>query len=279
MHYHARDMAVVRARDRQHPDRARRRRRRRSRPRSMRGAAATRACICRSASAASTCRAIEAIDLRTRRPAARPLHRAAARRGGEDRARARRAGAAVPQPPRLCAADALPRLRLSASPARTATPGWSITASSGGWSATIAASRCRRRRSARNARRRTRFVAGRPRRRAAGGGGGGAVSRTRASWCCPATWSNRSSGCARSSTTSPQGRFDIIIGTQLVAKGHHFPKLNLVGVVDADLGLAQRRSARGRAHVPAAASGGRPRRPRGRAAASAICRRISPSIR
>ncbi len=34
-----------------------------------------------------------------------------------------------------------------------------------------------------------------------------------------------------------QGRFDIVIGTQLVAKGHHFPKLNLVGVVDADLGL------------------------------------------
>jgi primosomal protein N' (replication factor Y) (superfamily II helicase) len=35
-----------------------------------------------------------------------------------------------------------------------------------------------------------------------------------------------------------EGRFDIIIGTQLVAKGHHFPKLNLVGVVDADLGLS-----------------------------------------
>ena len=34
------------------------------------------------------------------------------------------------------------------------------------------------------------------------------------------------------------GRFDIIIGTQLAAKGHHFPKLNLVGVIDADLGLA-----------------------------------------
>jgi primosomal protein N' (replication factor Y) len=34
------------------------------------------------------------------------------------------------------------------------------------------------------------------------------------------------------------GRFDIVIGTQLVAKGHHFPKLNLVGVIDADLGLS-----------------------------------------
>ncbi len=34
-----------------------------------------------------------------------------------------------------------------------------------------------------------------------------------------------------------RGKFDIIIGTQLVAKGHHFPKLNLVGIVDADLGL------------------------------------------
>lgn len=33
------------------------------------------------------------------------------------------------------------------------------------------------------------------------------------------------------------GEVDIIIGTQIVAKGHHFPKLTLVGVVDADLGL------------------------------------------
>lgn len=34
-----------------------------------------------------------------------------------------------------------------------------------------------------------------------------------------------------------QGRLDIIIGTQILAKGHHFPMLTLVGVVDADLGL------------------------------------------
>src|SRR5216117_662787 len=35
-----------------------------------------------------------------------------------------------------------------------------------------------------------------------------------------------------------EGRVDIIVGTQLVAKGHNFPRLNLVGVVDADLGLS-----------------------------------------
>lgn len=34
-----------------------------------------------------------------------------------------------------------------------------------------------------------------------------------------------------------KGDTDIIIGTQLVAKGHNFPRLTLVGVIDADLGL------------------------------------------
>ena len=33
-------------------------------------------------------------------------------------------------------------------------------------------------------------------------------------------------------------KVDIIIGTQIIAKGHHFPKLTCVGVVDADLGLS-----------------------------------------
>lgn len=34
------------------------------------------------------------------------------------------------------------------------------------------------------------------------------------------------------------GECDIVIGTQILAKGHNFPLLGLVGVVDADLGLA-----------------------------------------
>jgi primosomal protein N' (replication factor Y) len=33
------------------------------------------------------------------------------------------------------------------------------------------------------------------------------------------------------------GGRDIIIGTQMVAKGHHFPKLTTVGIIDADMGL------------------------------------------
>ncbi|KGF69689.1 primosome assembly protein PriA [Hoeflea sp. BAL378] len=35
-----------------------------------------------------------------------------------------------------------------------------------------------------------------------------------------------------------KGEADIVIGTQLVAKGHNFPLMTLVGVVDADLGLS-----------------------------------------
>ena len=34
-----------------------------------------------------------------------------------------------------------------------------------------------------------------------------------------------------------KGQIDILIGTQILAKGHHFPELTLVGIVDADLGL------------------------------------------
>ena len=35
-----------------------------------------------------------------------------------------------------------------------------------------------------------------------------------------------------------RGEVDIVVGTQLVAKGHNFPNLTLAGIVDADVGLA-----------------------------------------
>jgi primosomal protein N' (replication factor Y) len=35
-----------------------------------------------------------------------------------------------------------------------------------------------------------------------------------------------------------KGEADIVIGTQLVAKGHNFPLMTCVGVIDADLGLS-----------------------------------------
>lgn len=35
-----------------------------------------------------------------------------------------------------------------------------------------------------------------------------------------------------------EGDVDIIIGTQIIAKGHHFPRITCVGVIDADLGLS-----------------------------------------
>jgi len=34
------------------------------------------------------------------------------------------------------------------------------------------------------------------------------------------------------------GEIDIIIGTQIISKGYHLPNLTLVGVIDADIGLA-----------------------------------------
>ena len=34
-----------------------------------------------------------------------------------------------------------------------------------------------------------------------------------------------------------QKKINIMVGTQILAKGHHFPNLSLVGVIDADAGL------------------------------------------
>ena len=73
--------------------------------------ASTRGSTCPSASASAMLPEMRAIDLRARSRRAGPLDLRAAGAGGHRAARRRRAVAAVPQPPRLCAADALPGLR------------------------------------------------------------------------------------------------------------------------------------------------------------------------
>ncbi len=40
------------------------------------------------------------------------------------------------------------------------------------------------------------------------------------------------------STEVQSGEIDILIGTQILSKGHHFPNLTLVGILDADFGLS-----------------------------------------
>ena len=142
--------------------------------------------------------------------------------------------------------------------ARPAPPGWSSTGSSGGCYAIIAASprRTERLPELRRARQPGRL---RPRGRAAGRGGGGACPRRshRRRHLRHAARSRRRRGFGRRIEAH---EVDILIGTQIIAKGYHFPLLTLVGVVDADLGLVGRRSARLRADLSAAVQVARPRR-------------------
>jgi primosomal protein N' (replication factor Y) (superfamily II helicase) len=71
------------------------------------------------------------------------------------------------------------------------------------------------------------------------------------------------------------GQFDILVGTQMIAKGHDFPRVTLVGVISADvgLGLADFRAAERTFHLLTQVAG---RAGRGAVAGEAIVQTIHP---
>ena len=75
------------------------------------------------------------------------------------------------------------------------------------------------------------------------------------------------------------GEIDILVATQAAAKGHNFPNLTLVGVVDADLGLRGGDLRAAERTYPAAGPGDRPGRARATGRAGRCCRPGRPSIR
>ena len=204
-----------------------------------------------------------------------PLLVAAVRRD----AGARRAGAALPQPPRLCAADALPRLRPPLPVPELLEPGWSSTAFAASSSATIAATPSARPEACPNcgdARPSGRL---RPGRRAPRRGGASRTFPRRARSCCRATCSAASKRLRLELEAIAKGEADIVIGTQLVAKGHNFPQPDAGRRGRRRSRPRQRRPARGRAHLPAPQPGDRAA-PGARARRAAACSRPTrPTIR
>ncbi len=118
---------------------------------------------------------------------------------------------------------------------RNARPGWWSIARNAAWCATIVNILCQYHRSARPARRRKASCRSARIERVTE-----EVQRELAGVRILVMSSDSlvSAEAARIAVTQiAQQEVDLIIGTQLVAKGWHFPYLTLVGVVDADLGL------------------------------------------
>ena len=210
--------------------------------------------------AAAELPAVRLIDLRARADRARAVSGAAARCRARCDVRGRRAGAAFPQPAGLRAADFVPGLRPSLSmpelhrlarraPLYRAAAVSSLRPCRGG-AGMLPGMPCGRRSGAVRAGGRAPARGGRQRFPAA-------RAALMVSDLLPGP-----RAAAELAQAMTERRYDVLIGTQIVAKGHHFPMLTLVGVVDADLGLDRRRSARRRANLSAVAPGRRPSRPR-----------------
>ena len=259
--YHARDMAVVRARGAEIPIVLAS-----ATPSVETEVNARRGRYGRLASARAVRR--RSIFPPSRRSTCAPkVRRAAAssRRGSPRRCGLRSAAAS-----RRCCSSIVAAMRRSRSAAnagsgshvRTATPGWSITASAAGWSATIAASRCRRRRNARNARRPTSFVAVGP---------GVERLEQEAAELFPASRILVLSSDLVELVERLREELDDIAQGRVRHRDRDAARRQGASFSEAQSRRrhrrrsrsGERRSARGRAHVPIAASGHRPRRPRG----------------
>ena len=147
-----------------------------------------------------------------------------ARLGNEGDAGARRAGAALPQPARLCAADAVPGLRPPLP-----VPGLLDLAGRAPLSRAARLPSLRPQRTAAGSLPRMRHARPsgrlRARRRAARRRGGRRCFPMRAPSCCrPTSWA-ASSRLRLELDAIAKGEADIVIGTQLVAKGHNFPMM------------------------------------------------------
>ena len=93
-------------------------------------------------------------------------------------------------------------------------------------------------------------------------GGGGQAGVPRRAHAALGSGRDRRQGAPR---RHPQPKFvaheaDVLIGTQMIAKGLDLPLVTLVGVIAADVGPVPARFSRRRAHLPTADPGGRPRR-------------------
>ncbi len=106
-------------------------------------------------------------------------------------------------------------------------------------------------------------VACRAGRRAAGGGGGRLFPDAASSCSLSATWSHRRAAAAGLDDVGA-GQSTSSSAPSSSPRATISPKLNLVGIVDADLGLANGDPRAAERNVPTAASSCRARRPRGR---------------